>query len=65
MGAELFVRNTSDVELTEFGQLMRIHFERIEETRRIAKHAAQSAISSDSENLDIGSYVHDQSKSVH
>ena len=54
LGAELFVRNTSDVELTEFGQLMRIHFERIEETRRIAKHAAQSAISSDSENLDIG-----------
>jgi DNA-binding transcriptional LysR family regulator len=54
LGAELFVRNTSDVELTEFGQMMRVHFERIEESRRIAKHAAKSAISSGAENLDIG-----------
>lgn len=54
LGGDLFDRTTSEVELTEFGRLMCIHFERIEESRRIARQAAKTAIESHTETLEIG-----------
>ena len=54
LGGELFMRSTNEVELTEFGRLMKIHFERIEETRRIARTAAKVALGADGKRLEIG-----------
>ncbi|MEM7068785.1 MAG: LysR family transcriptional regulator [Pseudomonadota bacterium] len=54
LGSLLFNRNTNEVMLTEFGELMRIHFERIEESRRSARHAANIASGSETGTLEIG-----------
>lgn len=54
LGARLFDRNTQQVQLTEFGRTMRIHFERIEENRRKALDAAKVASVSGMEKLDVG-----------
>jgi DNA-binding transcriptional LysR family regulator len=54
LGAELFDRSSKGVKLTEFGQTMRIHFERIEDSRRRAQEAAKVASTLKIERLDVG-----------
>ena len=54
LGSALLMRNTAEVRLTDFGRLMKIHFERLEETRRIAISAASIAKNSESKRLEIG-----------
>ena len=54
LGGELFSRNAQRVELTEFGQTMRVHFERIEDNRRKAVEAAKFAAMQSIEQLNIG-----------
>ena len=54
LGAALFARNTQNVELTEFGRTMRVHFERIEENRRRALDAAKLATKAVTEPLNVG-----------
>ncbi len=54
LGAALFNRNSQQVELTEFGHTMRVHFERIEDSRRKAAEAAKIASNEHVEILDIG-----------
>ena len=54
LGSNLFDRNSQKVALTEFGQTMRIHFERIEDNLRKARSAANTAAKSGGENLNIG-----------
>ena len=54
LGAKLLDRTSQQVELTDFGRTMKIHFERIEDNRRkaldVARFASQRAI----ERLDVG-----------
>ena len=54
LGSNLFDRNSQKVVLTEFGQTMRIHFERIEDNLRKARSAANAAANSTGESLNIG-----------
>lgn len=54
LGADLLSRNSQRVELTEFGQTMRIHFERIEDNRRKALDAAKVATKMPAEPLNVG-----------
>ena len=54
LGATLFERNAQRVELTDFGRTMRVHFKRIEDTRRKALDAAKVAAGTSIERLNIG-----------
>ncbi len=54
LGAELFERDTQHVKLTEFGRTMRVHFERIEDSRRKARDAAKAATRALIEPLNVG-----------
>ena len=54
LGADLFTRKAQRVKLTEFGQTMRVHFEKIEDNRRKALDAAKVAAAVSTERLDIG-----------
>ena len=54
LGADLFDRDTQQVELTEFGRTMRIHFERIEDNLRKARGAANAAVKTTVQRLNIG-----------
>lgn len=54
LGAELFDRSSQQVALTEFGRTMRVHFERIEDSRRKAREAARIAATQRVERLDVG-----------
>jgi DNA-binding transcriptional LysR family regulator len=54
LGAELFDRNSQNVRLTEFGRTMRVHLERIDDSRRKARDAAKIAANTDIERLDVG-----------
>lgn len=54
LGAELFERDTQHVELTEFGRTMRVHFERVEDSRRKARDAAKAATRALIEPLSVG-----------
>lgn len=54
LGADLFDRDSQQVELTDFGRTMRIHFERIEDNLRKARSAANAAVKATVERLNIG-----------
>lgn len=54
LGAELFDRSSQHVELTDFGRTMRVHFERMEDSRRRAREAAKIAARANVERLDVG-----------
>ena len=54
LGAELFDRDSQHVELTEFGRTMRVHLERIEDSRRKARDAARLAAMRSVEPLNVG-----------
>lgn len=54
LGADLFDRTSQQVELTEFGRTMLVHFERIEESRRRARDAARIAAGNGTASLDVG-----------
>ena len=54
LGAELFDRNSQQVELTDFGRTMQVHFERIEDNRRKALDAARASARARIERLNIG-----------
>ena len=54
LGADLFHRDSQKVELTEFGRTMRIHFERVEDNLRKARAAANAAVGTPIENLNVG-----------
>ena len=54
LGAELFDRSSQQVALTDFGRTMRVHFERIEDSRRKARDAARIAATVHVERLDVG-----------
>lgn len=54
LGAELFDRNAQPLALTPFGQTMRVHFERVEDSRRKAQEAAKFASHGENQRLDIG-----------
>lgn len=54
LGAALFERDTQHVQLTEFGRTMRVHFERIEDSRRKARDAAKAATRALLEPLNVG-----------
>ena len=53
LGAELFDRSGHQVNLTEFGHTMRVHFELIEENRRKALEAARATATSKSSQLNV------------
>ncbi len=54
LGADLFDRNSQQVELTDFGRTMRVHLERIEDNRRKALDAAKVASKLTVTKLNIG-----------
>jgi DNA-binding transcriptional LysR family regulator len=54
LGADLFDRDSQQVELTDFGRTMRIHFERIDDNLRKARGAANAAVKATVERLSIG-----------
>lgn len=54
LGADLFDRNSQQVELTDFGRTMRIQFERIDDNLRKARNAANATIKGTVERLNIG-----------
>lgn len=54
LGADLFERNAQRVELTNFGNTMRVHFERIDENRRKALNAAKLAAKATIQHLNVG-----------
>lgn len=54
LGKDLLKRNTNKVELTDFGIEMKIHFERIEESKRTAVSAASAAITANTKQINIG-----------
>lgn len=54
LGGDLFDRNSQQVELTEFGRTMRVHFERIEDSRRKAVDVARVATREFVEPLNVG-----------
>lgn len=54
LGSKLFDRSSQQVELTDFGRTMRVHFERIEDNRRKAIDASRIAAAEPIERLDIG-----------
>ncbi len=54
LGADLFDRDSQQVELTDFGRTMRIHFERIDDNLRKARGAANAAVKTTVERLNIG-----------
>lgn len=54
LGAELFDRSSQHVELTDFGRTMRIHLERVEDSRRKARDAARVAAGAALQRLDVG-----------
>lgn len=54
LGAELFDRNSQQVELTNFGRTMRIQFERVEDSRRKALDTARAAATTPAQALNIG-----------
>ncbi len=54
LGAELFDRNAQRVELTTFGQTMRVHFERIDENRRRAVNVAKIAANRTISPINVG-----------
>lgn len=54
LGADLFDRSAQRVALTDFGQTMRVHFERIDDNRQKALDAAKAAAKASIERLDVG-----------
>lgn len=54
LGAELFDRNSQQVELTDFGRIMRVQFERVEDSRRKALNTARAAATTPAQALNIG-----------
>lgn len=54
LGGELFDRSSHQVMLTEFGRVMRVQFELIEDSRRMALQAAKKAASVPTRKLNIG-----------
>ncbi|WP_282608589.1 LysR family transcriptional regulator [Pelagibius sp. Alg239-R121] len=54
LGADLFDRSSQQIELTDFGRTMRVHFERIDDSRRKARDAARVAARTAIEKLDVG-----------
>ena len=54
LGSDLLHRTTNKVQLTDFGRLMKVHFERIEETYKVASSAADEVRKVNSAQLKIG-----------
>jgi len=54
LGADLFDRSSQQIKLTEFGRTMLIHFERIDDSRRMARDAAKSATTASTTHIDVG-----------
>jgi DNA-binding transcriptional LysR family regulator len=54
LGGKLIHRPPEQVRLTELGQTMRVHFEKIEDSRREAREAANLAAGATVQKLDIG-----------
>lgn len=54
LGAPLFIRSGRQIELTDLGQSMRVHFARIEQSRNAAQIAARHLIDSEMDHVDLG-----------
>lgn len=54
LGAPLFLRSGRQIELTDLGQSMRIHFARIEQGRKAAQIAARHLIDNEMAHVDLG-----------
>jgi len=54
LGAPLFTRSGRQIELTDLGQSMRIHFARIEQSRKAAQIAARHLIDGEMDHIDLG-----------
>lgn len=54
LGAPLFLRSGRQIELTDLGQSMRIHFARIEQGRKAAQVAARHLIDTEMAHVDVG-----------
>lgn len=54
LGAPLFLRSGRQIKLTDLGQSMRIHFARIEQSRKAAQIAARHQIDAERAHVDLG-----------
>jgi len=54
LGAPLFKRSGRQIELTDLGRSMRIHFARIEQSRKAAQIAARHLIDGERDHIDLG-----------
>lgn len=54
VGASLFLRSGRQIELTDLGRSMRIHFARVEQSRKAAQVAARHLIDTEMAHIDLG-----------